>query len=324
MGALSGALVGSALAAESTTWTSDGLATLEAAEDFLAGRPVSLDLAPEHAVGVAVGLSESGAPLLMNPTTVGLIDAIRDGLTTCGAQPVHADPLLNKASDLARSEPFTKAIAAAGGDPELALLTGAFAGLEGGLGVVPAEAVSTFRSGQGSKGRRYLVGLTNRLLGMEKPNWYEPRRRRGPREVLPGLWLSNVYGLSRFTATHPNGLVLSLCDEEGRIDGHPHHISFHLEDTPRTDANPNLALVIDEVLAAIASARTTGQPVLLHCRHGASRTGLVLRSLLVEELGINADDALVEAQCLWSHTSTWNKDWAAEVERRANSCAAPQ
>ena len=100
--------------------------------------------------------------------------------------------------------------------------------------------------------------------------------------------------------------------------GHPHHVTFHLEDTPRSDANPSLALVIDEILAEISQARAAGQPVLVHCRHGASRSGLVLRLLLVDELGLSADDALTEAMCRWSHTSTWNTDWTDVVRRRAD------
>ena len=322
MGALSGALVGAAFAEESTFWTADGLATLAAAENVVAGHPIPLDLVPENAVGVAIGLSRSSTPLLMNPTTVELFDVVRDGLSTNGPLPQPRDPLLSKAAELSREATFVDAIAAAGGDPTLAALVGAFVGLNGGLGAVPAGPLSLYRSSDGSKGRRYLVGRTRRLLGMEKPNWYDPRHRRGPKEVLPGLWLSNLYGLSRFTAAHPEGLVLSLCDEEGRVDGHRHHVTFHLEDNPRTDANPSLGLVIDAVLAAITEARAAGQPVLLHCRHGASRTGLILRLVLVDELGISADDALTEAQCLWPHTSTWNTDWTAEVERRAGALNA--
>ena len=135
--------------------------------------------------------------------------------------------------------------------------------------------------------------------------------------MLPGLWLSNLLGVGAFTANHPDGLVLSLCDDEGRVANHPHQVTFHLEDTPKAKANPRLAGVVDDILAEIGTARAAGQPVLVHCRHGASRTGLILRILLVDELGLDAEDALTEAQCLWPHTSTWNREWATEVERRA-------
>ena len=316
MGAIVGALIADALASEREDWTAAGMRSLDTAEAHLAGSPLPVDLEARHAVPVAVGLALGERPLMFDPATVSLIDAIRTGLDDT-VQHTQTEPLLAKAANLAFTNHFVDAVAGAGGDAELASLVGAFSGLQGGLGAIPARLVSTFQSPDGGRGRRYLCGLTNRLLGVNKPNWYDPRRRRGPKEVLPGVWFSNLYGLSRFTTEHPDGLVLSLCNEEGRIDGHPHHVTFHLEDTPRTDANPSLSIVLDEILSEVAVARADGQPVLLHCRHGASRTGLILRLLLVDELGVSPDDVLVEAQCLWPHTSSWNQDWAKEVERRS-------
>lgn len=316
MGAIAGSLVADALALGQSEWTERGGRSLDIADDLIAGAPTPLDLTPDVAVPTAVGLASTGAPLLMNSTTVALIDLIGRGLE--GDVPLSShDPLVSKAIELARSGTFVDAVAGAGGDPELASLVGAMVGIQGGLGAVPARLVSSCCAPDGTRGRRYLRRLSNRLLGIELPNWYDPRRRRGPKEVLPGLWLSNLYGLSRFIERHPDGLVLSLCDEEGRLADHAHHVTFHLEDKPGSDANPSLSLVVDEVLAEIRSARDAGQPVLVHCRHGASRTGLILRALLVEELGLSADDAIVEAQCHWTHTSTWNRTWAREVERRS-------
>ncbi len=316
MGALAGTLVAGAKGQDSATWTPDGMEMLRQAEHFLAGGPTPIDLSPVHAVGVALGLASGGAPLLVDATTVSLIDSVRDGLVSTG-HPTPDDPILAKAAELARCGSFGEAVAGAGGDEELSMLVGLFVGLDGGIGALPARLVSAGSAPGGGRGRRYLCGLTNRLLGVEKPNWYDPRNRRGPKEVLPGLWLSNLYGISRFTADHPNGLVLSLCNEEGRLDGHPHHVTFHIEDTPKTDANPSIEIVVDEVLAEITQARRTGQPVLVHCRHGASRTGLILRLVLLGELDASADDILTEALCLWPHTSTWNTDWMTLVERRA-------
>ena len=316
MGAISGALVAEALASGTAAWGTKGTLMLDTAEAHLAGSPIEVDLAPVAAIAAAVGLAGTGTPLLLDATTVALIDAVDAGLSHTEPITPH-DPLLAKAAELARTHDFTNAIEAAGGDVQLAALTGMFAGLDGGLGAIPARLVSSTRSPDNARGRRYLCGLTNRLLGIDKPNWYDPRRRRGPKNIMDGLWVSNLYGISQFVADHPDGLVLSLCNEEGRVAGHPHHVTFHVEDLPKTDANPNLELVIDEVLAEIRSARASGQAVLLHCRHGASRTGLILRLLLIDELGISAEDALVEAQCLWPHTSCWNMSWNAEVERRA-------
>lgn len=323
MGAIVGALVADALTSGTESWTAAGMRSLDVAEAHLAGAPVPLDLEPRHAVPVAVGLAMGERPLMFNAVTVSVIDSIRTGLDNT-KQVTQSEPLLAKAAGLARTNRFVDAVAGAEGDAELAALVGAFAGLEGGLGAIPARLVSTFQAPDGGRSRRYLCGITNRLLGMTKPNWYDPRQRRGPKEVLPGLWLSNLSGLSNFTTEHPDGLVLSLCNEEGRVDGHRHHVTFHLEDTPGTDANPSLSTVLDEILSEIAAARTAGRPVLLHCRHGASRTGLILRLLLVDELAmpldeleVPLDDVLAEAQCIWPHTSSWNQDWTKEIERRS-------
>ena len=317
MGAIVGALVADALAAGRSTWTPCGMQSIDIAESMLSGAPAPIDLTPQEAVPAAIGLASGLQPLLTNSSTAALIDAVRHGLAH-GGHPELPDPLLAKAATIARANSFVDAVDAVAGDAELAPIVGALAGLNGGLGAIPARLVSTLSGPDGRRGRRYLCGLTNRLLGIERPLWYDPRNRRGPKEVLPGLWLSNLFGVSRFVTEHPEGLVLSLCDDEARGAEHAHHITFHLDDTPRTDANPSLELVLDEVMSEIAGARTAGQPVLVHCRHGASRTGLVLRLLLVDELGLSADDALTEAQCLWPHTSSWNKDWALEVERRAS------
>lgn len=315
-GAVVGALVADAVASGSATWTEGALRSIDIAESMLTGSPAPIDLQPHDAVAAAIGLSDGPGPLLVDPTTVELVDAVRHVLDKGSAYDLR-DSVLVKAAELARANTFVDAVQLAGEDAEFARLVGALAGLEGGLGAIPARLVSTMQSSGNRKGRRYLGGLTNRLLGIERPQWYDARRRRGPAEVLPGLWVSNLLSVQRFTSAHPVGLVLSLCDDEGRFENHPHHVTFHLEDTPRTDANPSLEIVIDDVLGEIAAARAAGQPVLVHCRHGASRTGLILRLLLVEELGLSADDAFTEAQCLWSHTSSWNKDWTRLVESRA-------
>lgn len=316
MGMVMGSLVAGARARGLSTWADSDMAMVDIAEDLLAGTPVPIELDPISSIAAAIGLADASPPLLFDPATVSLIDLVREALRS-GTLGEPADPTIAKVCELAKGRRFDDAVAAVGENVELATLTGAIVGLDGGLGAVPAKAVSTLRSTQGRRGRRYFCGLTNRLLGIERPTWYDPRSRRGPKEVLPGLWLANLYGLPRFTTAHPDGLVLSLCDDEGRIADHPHHITFHLDDTPRTDANPSLALVVDDVLAELRAARTAGRPVLVHCRHGASRTGLILRSLLVEEEALTAEDALVEAQCLWPHTSEWNTSWTEEVERRA-------
>lgn len=321
MGAVAGAVVADAIEHNAHEWTSNTCAAVTHAEGLLRGDPVPLDLSAREAVPSAIHLAVGPAPLLVDQTTAALVDAVRHALEHA-VLPEFNDPVLARALDIANhAKGFEAAVrhamATADTNPEVVVLTGALVGLIGGIGAVPARLVSALRVPHGRPGRRQLCSLTNRLLGIERPLWYDPRNRRGPREVLPGLWLSNLLGVRSFVENHCDGLVLSLCDDEGRAGDHPHHITFHLEDTPRTDANPSLELVVDDVLAEIAAARAAGQPVLLHCRHGASRTGLVLRLLLADEIGLSADDALTEAECLWPHTSRWNGDWTRLVEARA-------
>ncbi len=274
-------------------WSPRGARSIQLAEDLLAGGTVPVDLTPADAIPASIALAVSGCPLLVDTTTVETIDLMRAALDD---EPVDPE----------RIAAITDPVAVAG-----------LAGVTGGAGSIRGRAVSSLRSPDGRRGRRYLSGLTHRLLGTQRPGWYDPKRRRGPKEVLDGLWLANIHGVARFVDDHPDGLVLSLCDIEGRIDDHPNHITFHLDDTPRPDANPRLPDVLDDVLDEVATARAAGTPLLVHCRHGASRTGLVLRAILGAEHGLSPEDALMEAQALWSATSSWNTAWPAELARRA-------
>lgn len=304
MGMICGALAAEARLAGTTTWGQLGDELLRHGEDLLAGRPLPIDLTPVGAIAAAVHLHGQPVPLLTDQSTVDLIVEIDDFLAGVSPSCATAD--------------FDDVVLEAGSDPTAAVLAGARHGLVGGIGALPARTVSELGDAQGRRHRRWLSALTSRLLGHDRPPWYDPRNRRGPREVLPGVWVANIYAVARFMKDHPEGLVISLCDPEGVTDGHPHRLDVHLDDSPDPRVNPNLTRVLDDVLSEVAGARAADQPVLVHCRHGASRTGLVLRLLLIEELELDAEDALVEAQCLWPHTSTWNRAWAREVDRRAS------
>lgn len=319
MGAITGALVAEAVALEGSTWGPIGERSVIHAEDMLSGALVPIDLSATEAIAVAVGLADAPTPLLMDPATIELVDHVRAHLDGHDVPP-FADPLLMKADELSRGAPtFRDAATSAGGDAELALLVGALSGLRGGIGVVPARLACTVVPADGrlgTNGRRYLSRLADRLLGIYRSDWYEARTVRGPRRVLPGVYVANLNGAVAFVKRNPDALVLSLCDTEQRLRGHPHHLTFHLDDEPRSDANPSAEFVVDDILSEIEAARDEDTPVLVHCRHGASRTGLVLRLLLMREHGLDPDDALMEAQTLWSHTSTSNRAWTALVARR--------
>ncbi len=295
-GAIAGSLLADATADSSgiRTWSARGQTSVALAESLLAGEPTPIDLPVNVAIPTAIGLASSGCPLLADPATTATIDLVADVLRG-NREDVRID-------QLAPIDPSVEA---------------GLQGLAGGAGSLSARAVSSLVCPEGRRRRRYLSGLAHRLLGTTRPDWYDPKRRRGPKEVLDGLWLSNIHGIARFVDDHPNGLVLSLCDLEGRLDDHRSQITFHLDDTPKPDPNPHLPDVVDEVLTEIRTARAAKQPVLVHCRHGASRTGLVLRALLIEDHGLDAEQAVMEAQCIWPATSTWNTAWAHELDRRA-------
>lgn len=313
MGAIVGALVGDAVANGQSRWTANATVSIAHAEALLNGEVVPLDLSAAQSVPVAIGLASTTAPLLIDSSTVEMIDHVAAWLNRREAMPFD-DPKLAAAATIA-NEHHGRFVAAVQAMPtESAALTGALVGLHGGIGAIPARLVAELRCPDGRRDRRYLSRLCDRLLDVHRIDWYDPRNRRGPKEVLPGVWVTNIFGLEHFAAEHPDGVIISLCDIEGRLGDHRDQLTFHLDDTPKADANPSIDLVIDDVMTEIRSARNAGRPVLVHCRHGASRTGLILRLLLIEEHDLDADDALIEAQCVWPHTSTWNKAWARKVD----------
>lgn len=315
MGAIVGSVAAEAVRTETTVWGEHAQTAIGHAEALLREGFVPLDLAVGESIPTAVGLANQASPLLINAGTVDVIDHVRAWLNDHRFEPLTELDLAAAAQTGANGTTFSDAVEQATTLDE-AIMVGALRGLALGIGDIPARLASSLRSPDGRRDRRYFSRLVDRLLGLHRTDWYEPRGVRGPSEALPGLWLSNLYGVSSFVRDHPDGLVLSLCDVEGRLDEHDEQITFHLDDVANPIANPSLTTVLDDVLNEIRSAREQGQPVLVHCRHGASRTGLTLRLILIEEQGLSADDALTEAQCLWSHTSSWNKAWARETERR--------
>lgn len=323
MGAVTGSLVAEAIALGDNAWGPLGERAIAQAEAMLRGAPVPIDLVLDEAVAVAVGLAAAPAPLLIDAGTVELIDHVRARLDgTPGAR--FTDPRLAEAAAVVAPAPsFLDAVAAAPDAPSAALV-GALLGLEAGIGVIPARLACTVVPADGrlgGNGRRYLVRLTERLLGMRRNDWFDARTVRGPREVLPGLWVANLNGAVAFARRRPDAVVLSLCDTEHRLGDHPTHLTFHLDDEPRSDANPVADIVVDDVLDEITAARIAGTPVLVHCRHGASRTGLILRLVLMSEYGLDPDAALTEAEVLWPHTSTYNRAWTELIARRHERAA---
>lgn len=306
------------------TWGPVGDAAFSTAEDLLRGGLLDIGLGPSEVVAAAVGLADPGASpqLLADSDAVLVCSIVRSGM--------HGD--LELQPDDAASSDVHQSIEAVAGAASFAEalrcstaaarpLAGALAGLRWGPAAIPAAWLTPVRGPVGSRtyGMRQLRRLAERLMGLDAPVPPEPRRSLGPVEVAPQLWLSNLHAVPRFVARHPDGAVISLCPSTGAFDAHPHRREFHIHDAAGRSVNPRLASTVDEVLATIRAFHDQQRDVLVHCHHGASRTGLVLRAWLVEELGLSADDATTEAQVRWSKTSTWNRAFGAEIERRAHS-----
>lgn len=297
------------------------------AESTMKGQLLDIDISPTDIVASALSLGATGAspPLLANPSAVlvgGLLcDAMAGELDiasiapTCETTAAAVDATLRASSFVDAIKPVAKRT------PEHLALTGAIAGCVWGPGAIPATWVTTVHGPVGGRtyGLRQLRRLAERLTGFDAPVPPEPRRSLGPREVAPGLWLSNLHAVPRFLAQHPDGAVISLCPTTGAFDNHELRREFAVHDASGRAVNPLLSDVLDDILTTIDRFLDADVPVLVHCHHGASRTGLVLRARLMAELDLSFDDATTEAQVRWPKTSTWNHAFAAELKRRSPS-----
>lgn len=298
------------------------------AEALLQGHPLDMDLTAAGVVGAAIGLCATNAspPLLVDPDAAYMCNAVRDGLLgylDLEATGAHGPDLSQALATVRASSSYTDAVSSscrARCSPEATALTGALAGMLWGPAAVPATWATTTHGPVGPRTYRLrqLRRLAERLMQFDAPMPPEPRRSLGPREVAPNLWLSNLHAVPRFVADHPDGAVISLCPTTGAFDNHALRREFALHDASGSRVNPRLSMIVDEVLDTIRVFHEAGRDVLVHCHHGASRTGLILRSWLVEELALSYEDATSEAQVRWPKTSTWNQAYSAEVRRRAD------
>ena len=337
VGALVGLAVGDALAQStelppvicggttaSPTWSSVAERSFVQAERLLNRELLDIDLGPTDIIAAAIALADPDAPppLLADPDTVLMCDIVRAGLLGT-FKTTHASGSSNDVGTaidvVASSSSFCGALEVCGLTDRP--LVAALGGLRWGPGAIPATWATALSGPVGDRtyGLRQLRRLAERLMQQDAPVPPEPRRSLGPREVAPNLWLSNLHAVPRFLAEHPDGAVLSLCPTTGTFDNHTIRREFAIHDAGGSTVNPHLAATLDEVLSTIAAFHAEDRPVLVHCHHGASRTGLVLRAWLIDELGLDAEDATTEAQVRWSKTSTWNAAFNAEIKRRAAS-----
>ena len=335
VGALVGLAVGDALStltelppavcggpSELPPWGDVAAISFETGEALLSRDLVNMGLGPTDIIAAAIALADpdTSPPLLGDPDVVlmcALVQGSMLGQFACDPSLASSTEMADALRSVEEATDFCGAFRAA---PTASLpLTGAVAGLRWGPGAIPAawSTHTTGAVGTRTYGLRQLRRLAERLMRQDAPVPPEPRRSLGPREVAPGLFLSNLHAVPRFLADHPDGAVISLCPTTGTFDNHLVRREFAMHDAAGSKVNPLLSATVDEVLATIKAFHSEERNVLVHCHHGASRTGLILRSWLVEELGLDVDDATTEAQARWPKTSTWNNAFSAEVTRRS-------
>lgn len=304
------------------TWGPTAQASFVAAEALLNRQPIDMGLSATDIVAPAIALADPDAspPLLGDSDSVLVCSAVRSGMLgelDLEALAPTADTVTAGVDATRRADSFCEAVTLA---PPAALpLVGALAGLRWGPAAIPAGWVTSIKGPVGARsyGLRQLRRLAERLMQQDAPVPPEPRRSLGPREVAPMLWLSNLHAVPRFLIEHPEGAVISLCPTTGTFDNHSVRREFAIHDAAGSKVNPHLSATVDEILHTVAAFHAENRHVLVHCHHGASRTGLVLRAWLVQELGLDVEDATTEAQVRWSKTSTWNNAFSSEIKRRA-------
>ncbi len=162
-------------------------------------------------------------------------------------------------------------------------ITGALAGAHWGIGAIPARWASPLHGDDpdGDAGGRDIVALRALAVrladldpenNVEEPEW----PARGPHLVDPrGLWVADLNGAARSHEVVPGAHVVSL-SRAGDRPRQPHWRRFYLVDSEDPRENIALDAVLEDVVGTVTACIDAGEPVVVHCYAGESRTGLVL------------------------------------------------
>jgi ADP-ribosyl-[dinitrogen reductase] hydrolase len=210
-------------------------------------------------------------------------------------------------------------------------ITGGLAGAVFGIGGIPSRWSSPIHGsliGPADSGYDLasLRDLAAELAGLdpdtppEEPTWSP----RGPHLVdVRGLWVADREGASRSHEVVPNAHVISL-SKVAHVPSQPHWRRMYLVDSEDPDENLALEQVLDDVLSTVKACIDAGDPVIVHCYAGESRTGLVLRAWLMERDGLTEAEATAAARELWPHIKTWNTAFTDLLRRRERSGTVPR
>lgn len=191
-----------------------------------------------------------------------------------------------------------------------AIWAGALAGASCSIGGIPSGWVNRLRSSDPTGGFR---ALRDQLWSFAYSLDYLTGHRRGPSEVLPGLYVAN---LDAALVSSPQHVLLSLC----RLEAPPHHADwreFYLDDSSEPGSNIAIDDVLDDLFDTAEWYLAHGRSVLVHCHSGASRTGLALRGWLMWRAGLAEHDATSAAVQLWPHVHTANAAFTTALRARA-------
>jgi ADP-ribosyl-[dinitrogen reductase] hydrolase len=236
---------------------------------------------------------------------------------------------------LRRASSFAEAVVLAidtGDDADtVGCITGGLAGAVYGIGAIPSRWASPIHGsviGPDDSGYELasLRDLAAELAGLDPdtppdlPTWSP----RGPQLVDErGLWIADREGASRSHEVVPNAHVISL-SKVAYAPSQPHWRRAYLVDSEDPDENLALEAVLDDVLSTVRACIEAGEPVVVHCYAGESRTGLVLRAWLMERDGLTEPQATAKARELWPHLKTWNSAFTDLLRRRERSGTVPR
>ena len=214
---------------------------------------------------------------------------------------------------------FADAVIAAvdvGGDTDtVAAVTGGLAGAIHGVQAIPSRWTTylhghvTTANGPRTYRTPDLQELTQRLLGDTPHPMAEVGPPVGPIEIAPGLYAADLAAASTVPT---DWAVVSLCRVGDRFRDHPLRREVFLIDNDG-DANPGLELVVEDTIATIDAFLADGNNVVVHCHHGASRTGLALRAWLMRTNGWDEPTAAEHLANIWPRLNLWNTTFTEEL-----------
>ena len=219
------------------------------------------------------------------------------------------------------TDSFADAVIAAielGGDTDtVAAVAGGLAGAVYGIQTIPSRWTTylhgyvTTADGIRTYDLTDLQEIALRLVGRQPARMEALGSPAGPTEIEPGLFAAD---LAAAAATTTDRAIVSLCRTGGALDGHPIRRSVFLIDQP--GSNPDLDTVVDDAVATIDAFLAEGREVVVHCHHGQSRTGFVLRAWLMHHHDWDEPTATAHLADRWPHLRLHNPDFTAALQSR--------